>query len=331
MSVGTSTLTEYLNTLYTTTWVKRRAKEVDQIFEQNRLLMLLESKGMIKYEESNGRRLEIPLRINRSTTSKFFGKGATFTITDFDPLTVAYDTWKNLGDQIVRYWEDDKVNGSSETAHLKWMDVKMNTVRDTLQEKLEDALWADTGGQSVLDYNGLQYLIDNTPSTSATIHGINQATATDSSGNFYWRNQQKTSSGAFSVYGESDMTNLINTCNRWGNVDCLISDQVTNELGEAEAIERVRVVNQEAVNLGLDHITFKGRPWVWSVKCPTGYTYFIDRSHLGFSIDPSVNMVMGPWKKIPNQYEDQVTQIVQRAQMWVDKRQCHGVLTAQAA
>lgn len=326
-----ATITEYLNSLYTSTWAKRRAGIVDQVFEENRLLNLLRSKGMVKMEATDGRRLEIPLRVKKSTTAKFFSKGATFTFSDFDPLTVAYDTWRNLGDQVVRYWEDDKVNGGSITRHIKLMNAKIDTVRDTLNEKVEDALWANVGGVSVADYNGLPYLIDNSPSDSTVIHGINQATAVDSGGNYYWRNQQKTSSGAFSVYGESDMTNLMNTCGRWGKTDLLISDQTTHELGEAEALERVRVVNKEAVDLGLDHITFKGRMWIWSPKCTTGYTYFIDRAHLGFSIDPSVNMTMGPWKRIPNQYEDVVTQVVQRAQMWVDKRRSHGVLTGQGA
>lgn len=329
--MATATLTEYLNTLYTTTWAKRRAGVVDQVFEENRLLALLKSKGMVKSESTDGRRLEIPLRVAKTTTAKFFGKGATFTITDFDPLTIAYDYWKNLGDQVVRYWTDDKANGGSETAHIKMMNAKIDTVRETLNEKVEDALWADTGGSSVDDYNGIPYLIDDSPSTSATIHGINQSTAVTSTGVYYWRNQQKTSSGAFSVYGEADMTNLYNTCSRWGKTDVLVSDQTTYELGEAEALERVRVVNKEAVDLGLDHITFKGKIWIWSPKCTTGYTYFIDRGHLGFSIDPSVNMVMGPWKEIPNQFNDVVCQIVQRGQTWVDKRQCHGVLTSQAA
>lgn len=327
-----ATLTETLNTLYTTTWAKRRPGVVDQVFEENKLLNLLKSKGMIKYESTDGRRLEIPVNIKKSTTSKFFGKGATFTISDFDPLTVVYDYWKNLGDQMVRYWDDDKANGGSETAHIKMMNHKIDTVRETLNDVVETALWADTGGSGVLDYNGLPYLVDDSPSTSATIHGIDQSTATDSDGGFYWRNQQKASSGAFSVYGESDMTNLYNTCSRWGKVDLLISDQTVYELGEAEALERVRVVNKEAVDLGLDHITFKGKIWIWSPKAtPAGATYFIDRSHLGFTIDPQVNMVMGPWKKIPNQYEDVVTQIVQRGNVWVDKRRCHGILTGQAA
>ena len=325
------TLTEYLNTFYTTTWVKRRTGIVDQVFEENRLIKLLNSKGMVKFEPTDGRRLEIPLRIKKTSTSKFFGKGATFTISDFDPLTVAYDTWKNLGDQIVRYWVDDKANGGSKTAHIKLMNAKIDTVRDTLEEKVEDALWANTGGSSVLDYNGIPFLVSATPSSSSTIHGLNQATAADGNGNFYWRNQAKTSSGAFSVYGESDMTNLLNTCGRWGRIDCLISDQTTHELGESEALERVSVVNKEAVNLGLDHITFKGRIWIWSPKCTTGYTYMLDRRHLGFSIDPAVNFIMGPWKNIPNQFNDVVTQIVQRGNTWVDKRRCHGVLTSQAA
>lgn len=324
------TLTETLNTLYTSTWAKRRATVVDQVFEKNKLTLCLRSKGMIKSEDTSGRRFEIPLRISRPGTSRFFGKGATFTISDFDPLTVAYDTYKNLGDQIIRYWEDDKVNGSSKTAHLKLMTAKMDTLRDDLDLAYETSIWANVGGTSVLDYNGLQYLISATPSASSVIHGLNQATLTDNQGNFIWRNQQKTSSGLFSIFGEADMTNLFNTCSRWGNVDVIISDQTTYELGEAEAIERVRVVNQEAVNLGLDHITFKGRMWFWSPKCPSGYTYMIDRTHLGFTVDPAVNFTMGPWKNIPNQYEDVVTQIVQRGQFWVDKRSCHGVLTGQA-
>ena len=326
-----ATLTEYLNTAYTSTWAKRRPNVVDQVFEENKLTALMKSKGMLKAEATDGRRLEIPLRVRKTTTAKFFGKGATFTISDFDPLTIAYDYWKNLGDQVVRYWEDDKINGGSKTRHIKMMNAKLDTVRDTLQEKFEDALWADTGGTSVLAYNGLPYLVNNSPSTSATIEGINQSTAVDSDGNYYWRNQQKDHSGAFSVYGESDMTNAINTAERWGKIDVLISDQTTYELGISEALERVRVVNKEAVDLGLDHITFNGRIWVWSPKCTTGYTYGLDRRHIGFSYDPAVNFVMGPWKKIPNQFEDVVTQIVQRGQMWVDKRRCHTVITGQAA
>lgn len=327
--MAVNTLTEFLNTLYTTTWAKRRTEVTDQVFEENRLTKLMQSKGMIKYEGTDGRRFEIPLRIGRPGTSKFFGKGASFTISDFDPLTVAYDIWKNLGDQIVRYWEDDKVNGGSKTAHIKMMNSKIDTIKDDLALSLETALWADTGGTSVLDYNGLQYLVDNTPSSSVVVHGINQATQTDTQGNFIWRNQQKTSNGVFSIFGESDMVNLYNTCSRWGTTDALISDQTTYELGEAEATERVRVVNSEAVQLGLDHITFKGKLWIWSPKCPAGYTYMLDRTHFGMTIDPAVNFVMGPWKNIPNQYEDVVTQIVQRGQTWVDKRSCHGVLTSQ--
>ena len=329
--MATATLTEYLNTLYTTTWAKRRAAIVDQVFEENRLLALVNAKGMIKYESTDGRRLEIPLRVAKSTTAKFFGKGATFTFSDFDPLTIAYDGWKNLGDQMVRYWTDDKANGGSETAHLKMMTAKQDTMRETLNEKVEIALWADTGGTSVDDYNGIPYLIDDSPSTSATIHGINQSTAVTADSVYYWRNQQKASNGAFSVYGESDMTNLYNTCSRWGKTDVLVSDQTTYELGQSEALERVSIVNKEAVNLGIDHITFMGKIWIWSPRCTAGYTYFIDRNHFGFTIDPAVNMVQGPWKEIPNQYNDVVCQIVQRGNTWVDKRQCHGVLTGQAS
>jgi hypothetical protein len=227
------------------------------------------------------------------------------------------------------------MNGGNETAHIKLMNAKIDVVKDTLNEKVERSLWADTGGSGVDDYNGIPHLIDDSPTSSVTVHGIDQSTALCDNGDGtttkYWQNQQKSSSGAFSVYGESDMTNLLNTCERWGKVDVLVSDQTTYELGIAEALERVRVVNKEAVDLGLDHITFMGRVWIWSPRCTTGYTYFIDRSHFGFSIDPAVNMVMGPWKDIPNQYNDVVCQIVQRGNTWVDKRQCHGVLTGQAA
>ena len=236
--MATPTLTEYLNTLYTTTWAKRRPKDVDQIFEKNVLLLTLKSKGMIKYEGTDGRRVEIPLRVKKTLTTKFFGKGATFTITDYDPLTVAYDTWKNLGDQVVRYWVDDKVNGGSETAHMKLMNSKLDGTHDSMEQFLEIALWANVGGTSTLNYNGLPYLINTTPTVSQLIHGIDQSTAVSNDGIYYWQNQVKTATGSFSITGESDMTNLMNTCNRWGKVDLIISDQTSEELGEAEAIEQ---------------------------------------------------------------------------------------------
>jgi hypothetical protein len=325
-----ATLTETLNSLYTSTWAKRREGYVDQVYEKNRLLAAYKSKGMVRSETTDGRRFEIPLRIAKPGTSKFFTKGATFTISDFDPLTIAYDDWKNLGDQLVRYWVDDKANGGSKTAHIKLMSAKIDTLMTDLEVALETALWANTGGSSVSDYNGLQFLIDQTPTNSTVIHGLNQATTTDTAGNFIWRNQKKASSGIFSVFGEADMTNIYNTCSRWGNTDLIVSDQATYELGEAEAIERVRIVNKEAVDLGLDHITFKGKMWIWSSKCPAGFTYMLDREHIGFSVDPDVNFTMGNWKEIPNQFKDVVTQIVQRGNQWVDKRQCHGVITGQA-
>ncbi|HEY6436141.1 MAG TPA: hypothetical protein VIY47_06100, partial [Ignavibacteriaceae bacterium] len=65
--MATPTLTEYLNTMYTATWAKRRAGVVDQVFEKNKLTNLLRSKGMIKMESTDGRRLEIPLRVKKST------------------------------------------------------------------------------------------------------------------------------------------------------------------------------------------------------------------------------------------------------------------------
>ena len=326
------TLTETLNTLYTTTWAKRRSEVVDQVFEKNYLYLLMKSKGMVKSEEASGRRFEIPLSIADPRSAVFFTKGYAFSINDFDPLTVAYDNYKNLGDQIIRYWEDDKINGGSKTQHLKLMNAKLNTLKNSFQLKMEIAFWdGTTGGASTPNFNSIGHLIQTSPSSSTTIHGLNQATQSDGQGNFIWRNQLKTSSGAFSVFGESDMVNLMNTCNRWGSVDAIISDQTTYELGIAEAIERVRIVNKEAVDLGIDHITFMGRTWTWSPRCTTGESLFIDRDHIGFSLDPAVNMAMSDWKEIPNQYNDVVAQIVSRGNLWRDKAQCHGKLTGQAA
>ena len=73
-----ATITETLNGLYTSTWAKRRAGVVDQVFEENRFTSLLKSKGMLKSESTDGRRLEIPLRVARPDSAKFFSKGVGF-------------------------------------------------------------------------------------------------------------------------------------------------------------------------------------------------------------------------------------------------------------
>ena len=61
----TNTLTEQLDTLYTTTWQLRRKQIYDQVFTKIPLFLLLAEKGRLQHE-TGGSRIEEPLQYQKN-------------------------------------------------------------------------------------------------------------------------------------------------------------------------------------------------------------------------------------------------------------------------
>jgi len=314
---------ETLDDLYTSTWNNRKSSVTDNIFTATPFYKLLKSKGGIKLDGTGGRYLEIPLAYAKNETVTSLDKDDTISISDTKFLTVAQCEWRFVAGSIVRYFVDDAKNKSKQ-AHLNLANAKVDNLERSMVSKFEEFAFGDGTGNGGKDPNGLANLVDVTPGTARTVGNIAQTTYT------WWKNKQKTSTGAHAVYLLTDMRTLYNDCATGQAVDVpdmIVTTQTVHEYYEDEVMEQKQIVNQTKGDAMLLSVTFKGIPVVWSVECTAGYMYFINSKYIGLNIDPDINMTMTEWKVIPNQL-DRVAQIVWKGNMIASRRASLGVLSS---
>lgn len=321
------TRTEQLDDLYTAVWNNRKPTVTDQIFTATPFYQLLKKKGGITLNGTGGRYLEIPLSYAKNETVTSLGKGDTISISDTKFLTVAQFEWKFVAGSIVRYYVDDAKNKSKQ-AHLNLANSKIDNLQRSLIDKFETFLFADGTGNGSKDPEGLGNLVDATPSTARTVGNIAQTTYT------WWKNKQKTASGAASVYLLSDMRNLFNNVSNGQATDMpdmIVTDQTSYELYEDEVMEQKQIVNNTGTGEPMfSSVNFRGVPVVWSSQCTAGYMYFLNSKYIGLNVDPDINFEQTGWKEIPNQL-DRVMQVVWKGNLITSRRASLGVLTSIAA
>ncbi len=315
--------TEVLDDLYTTTWNNRAASVTDQIFDAIPLYSELKKRGGIKLDGQGGRYLEIPLAYAKNETVTSIGKGDTVSISDSKFLTVAQYEWKFFAGSIVRYFTDEAKNKSTQV-HLNWINQKINNLRDSMADKMEEYLFSDGSGNSSKDPNGLDLLV-NTAGTG-TVGNINSSTYT------WWQNRTKTATGVASVYLLSDMRNLANTISEGQTrklPDVIVTTQTVAELFDDEVLEQRQITNLGTNDPeGRASSVWKGIPLLWSSRCPSGRMYMLRSENIGLNIDPDINFSMTDWKAIPNQVNDRVAQVVTKLELITNRRKSLGIMTS---
>jgi hypothetical protein len=305
MADASQSWTQTIDTFFTATWAYRKKKATEQAFKKTPLLYWLRQKNRIEFIKGY-RRIEIPLEYGSNETIRWISKGDTVPIQDSELITMAYEDWKYVACSIIRWFQDDQ-QCRGEAAMLKLADVKLGAAERSLNLEFESVLFADGTGSK--EPNGLQNLISVTP-TTGTVHGINRATAANS----WFRNQQKTATGAFSVYGVSDMRTSLNNILQYDGAEtnniAIVTNQTIFEYYEDECYEMKTLSNTMLAEAGFDTIQFKGRPIMWSPSAPDGNMYFIHTDYLKLVCDETYWMDMTDWKQVPDQPNDRVAQIV---------------------
>lgn len=318
--------TQTIDTLFSSTWAHRKDSAIEQAFLKTPFIYWLRQKGHLE-NISGFRRIEIPLEYGSNETIQWIGKGSTVPIQDSELVTMAYEDWKYVAVSIVRWFTDDQQN-RGKAAAINMVNTKLNAAERAVYEDLERVMFADGSGDN--EPNGIQKLISSSP-TSGIVHGINRATST----NEWWRNQQKTATGAAAVYLVSDMRTCLNDIIKYSRADMkdivLVTNQTVFELYEDVCLEMKILENVMMADAGFDSIQFKGKPIIWCPSAPSGNMYFINPEYLKLVCDEGYFMEMTEWKQIPDQPFDKVAQIVCALNMVVKRAICQKVLTSIAA
>jgi len=328
MPFGSTTLSETLDTVYSTTWQNFFRDDVaNTVFNATTFWKQMQAKG-IRRESGGGRWIGFQLEVNKNETVAFIGKGGTISLADTDPLRTGKVDWKYLTGNVTRFFVDDQQN-KSKAQIRNLLQGKVNNLKRSLQDKLETALFGDGSGDSGLAIDGLGNIVDDT----ATYAGFAPATYT------FWKSKLTASTGAAAVYLRSDMTTVYNNVRQIdvpSNKPTLImTDQASYELYEMEVVaplqQIVNLGSNGSADVGTGGLNFKGVPIEWSpAATPAGVMWFLNTNFFEAVIDSAIEMDMTEWKPIPNQL-DRVAQVVTALNVVCVNRKSQGKLTAIAA
>ena len=314
------TLVEALDNLYTTTWQNMKSQVADQIFDATPFYFWLKSKGKMK-TVSGGRFITEPLQYAKNDNVTWIGRGGTVSLNDQEFLTVAYYEWRYLVASIVRFGVDDQKNrGKNQIINL--MMAKLQNARDSLISELESRLFAGEGSSSNA-MDGLLHLVQDDPTVSSTVGGIDQ------NSNSWWRNQSINMTGvSFASSGVENMRRMLN--NTMNNLkmdapDIIVCGQQPYEFYEDNLLSYYRITNNKLGDAGFQNQVFKGIPMVWSPSCGNRM-YFLNTRFISLVYDPALFFDMTEWKAIPDQVNDRAAQIVSAMQLTVSRRRCQGVI-----
>lgn len=321
------TLTEQLDSMYTTTWYLRLKETVNQIFTATPFWYMMSKKGKLK-NQSGGRSIEIPLEYAKNETVKFIGRGSTVTLADTNHLTVVHWPWKYLTGHILRYFVDFQRNrGKAQIMNKVNSDI--DNLKMSLVDNLESKMFADGTDDSGQAIDGLDNIVSTTP-TTGIVGDLNAATYP------WWRNQVKSMSGEpASIYLRKRMNTMFNDCGQQGEgvtrfPDIIVCAQGVYELYEDEALEisRILIADKKIADLGFGDLAFKGRPMTWSPSCPAGYLYMLNTSVMFWVADPVENFTLGEWIPIANQPRDRVAHSMTVGNLIASNRKRLGVIHA---
>lgn len=311
------TLTEQLDSLYTTTWQLMRKEAIDNIFKATPFWFWLTAKERRRTEQG-GRYIGVPLEYRKNETVQSFGKGDTISTQDTDPLTMAKYDWKYVAGTIVRYYQDDQQNrGKAQIMSLA--KAKFRNLEQSLIDKLEADLFGDGTGNSGKDIHGLGLLVSE--DGTGVVGGINASIET------WWKNKYKDMVNRTpTTYLLSDMRTMFNDCSKGNDTPTIIvTDQSSYELYEDEVMEQKQIVNKELGDAMFENILFKGRPVVWSPSCGEGDMYFLNDRYLEWVADEYANFEMTEWKTAQNTL-DRVAQVIVSGNLVCSARNRQGIL-----
>jgi hypothetical protein len=289
----------FVDSLVTSTWYAVREELYGDIWSITPLYDILNERGNIKKKAPKGSYFEIPIAYKQLNQNiKFFSRGSKFSADEAEFMTRLQYSVKNMGDNITRWWQDEKEN-RTEAQILDYAKEVLENHKQAMQQTLADSMWVSGGTDAIYT---LPELISITPNTGS-VAGLDRAS------NPYVRNVAVDFSG--SVVSDSLLDSMENMYNTLSNLkggkarrtpDLIITTQVIYEayvaLARASGVYEFNpsVAKDRQVNLGMGDAWFKNAEIYYDPNCPEGYMYFLNTDTLEFVYDPEYWMTMTEWK-----------------------------------
>ena len=283
MASPNSSFTEII----TTTLENRQGKTADNVSKGNALLARLKKKGA--WKPATGRSIVQELEYSEGNFQWFSGY-ETITITPPDVFTAAEYNWKQAAGSVSISGLEKDVQNTGKEALIDLMEARIKNAERTMKNNVTIACYSDGTGSSGKEIGGLQLLVADDPTASATVGGINQNTYS------WWRNQtydfstEAAGGVASATTIQEGMNKLSLRCSRGGDQTDLIlmdDDYFGYFWASMQAIQRV--TDPDMAKLGFKTLMFGNAPVVYedSTGMPDDHMYFLNTDYLNMRYAPA--------------------------------------------
>lgn len=310
----TTTLAEYLTTLQ------------DNIFDDVPLLSYLNGKlgkavNGAKRTLKGGERIVEPLLYGRNSTAKSYAGAEQLNTAIQDGITNAVFDWAQYSVAISITGLQQRGNQSTHKL-IDLLQAKTTQAELSIQEILNQHLWASSVGNNNKDVTGIPFIVKATGS----LGGINPST------NPWWASEIDSSGTVFltSDAGIKAMRSLYNTLTI-GNIgpDILFMSQAIFENYEQTGQEDRRYISNKVLDAGFQTLVFKGRPVVFDRDMPTGEIYMLNGKYLKWVTHRDADLSMtAQGFQTPIGQDTSVAMILLQANTTCSNRRRLGAITA---
>ena len=249
------------------------AEIFDAVSTNNALLYMLKKRGNIKIRPG-GRSFTHPIFYKQNSSFKTYAKLDVIDTPIMDDITRAEYPIKIVAGSLVLSTFDEATNAGDKTKLLSLVEETRMAAEISMSEVMGDQVFAD--GSGAKDFDGLQHLIADSPSTQTDVGGINPSTT----GNEYWRNTAtSTTVTAFNTSSEglTAMNTLLNTCT-YGRQGprAIITTKTIYGLYEIGLTSNIRYATTEMADAGFQHLAYTTMPVLFDDNCPASHLYMVN-------------------------------------------------------
>lgn len=286
--------TREINAFLTTTFAEYQRTLQDQVFDDAPALSYMNGKlgrvvrgsDNIKKVLGGGERIVEPLLYGKNDTAKSYSGAEQLSTTIQDGITNAAFEWAQYSVSISITGLQKRSNMGSHRI-LNLLQAKTTQAEMSIQEELNEHLWASTVGNGGKDINGIPLLVDAT----TTVGGINPAS------NSWWASYENTSAVNFnsSDAGTIAMRTMFNTItigNRTPDI-CFMTQTFYEEYEQQGDTDR-RYINNKIVDAGFRTLEFKGIPVVFDRDMPSTDIYMLNGSYIKWCVHRDADLSMTP-------------------------------------
>lgn len=305
--------------------IAQHGREIfDNITTNNALLYLLKKRENIKIV-SGGTAFTHPLFWKINTSFKSYAKLDPIDTPIMDDITRASYPIKIVAGSLVISTFDEAANAGDREKLLDLGETTRMAAENSMSEVMGDQVWKD--GSVANDFDGLQHLISDTPSTQTDVGGIDASAAANST----WRNDAYTTTiSAFNTSnnGLTQMNNRLNNCT-FGQKGprAIVTTKTVYALYEIGLTSNIRYATTELADAGFLHLAYATMPVIFDDNCPANHMYFVDLDNLWMQVLARGNMVITPFEASHNQLSKTALMYI-FGNLTCGSRRTNGVITS---